>query len=108
MRPPLSPASANDLFLKLVSTSGACFAHGHLHGHKVFIGSRESAECSLDVGSLIPCTDDERSLYSLKSSKAPPCTIPYVVSSAAVLLCHNSDLRCMSVYIHNVCACDRV
>ena len=73
---------------------------------KVFMGSLESAECILDVGPLISSTDDERSLYSLKSSKAPPCTIPYVVSSATVLLCHNGVY--LYIYVHNMCTCDRV
>ena len=97
MRPPLSPASTNDLSQNLYPPMEPALHMVICMVIKVFMGSLESAEYSLDVGPLISYTDDERSLYSLKSSKAPPCTIPYVVSSAAVLLCHNSDLRCMSV-----------
>ena len=36
---------------------------------------------------ILSIADDERAIYSMKNSKQPPCTIPYVVSDVYVPAC---------------------
>lgn len=109
MRPLLSPIPANDL-----SLYGACLACGSVFVIHSFgdVGrvSTTFVHYSFDIH-----VDDERAIYSLKSSKQPPCTIPYVVSSTTLFVCvhacrsHNIPRKCtvyVSAYVYgSMCVC---